>query len=297
MTSRVWVGIDLGGSTYKLVAFDRGARRGARRWATLQDRASQASRVPELLDRLLADMGATKSDVERASLTGVGSPRVDEEALGVATTRVAEFDAVGMGGMYACGLERGLVTCAGTGTSFVLVDDNGNARHLGGSGCGGGSLVGTARLALGTDDVAEVCRLASAGRRAGVDLLVSDLVDEEIPGLPSGLTAANLALARPDSPREDVALCMVNATFETVGMMAVMACKGTSVTDVALVGSLMTLPQACGVFDTLGALHGLRFHIPRCAAFAPAMGAVAVACGWRPEAGEDGDGPLPPLPA
>lgn len=167
-----------------------------------------------------------------------------------------------------------LVVSLGSGTALVRVRGH-QTTHLGGSGVGGMFLTGMGELLLGTSDASETARLAARGDRGGVDLQVRDLCPGGIPGLPPDLTAANFGKARIGARREDVAAALANTVAETVGMMAVFACKGGDVRDVALVGTLAeTLPQVAQVAAMLGRLHGLRIVVPRHASFATAVGAA-----------------------
>jgi type II pantothenate kinase len=69
-------------------------------------------------------------------------------------------------------------------------------------------------------------------------------------------------------------LGIINMIFEIVGMMCIFAALNDPVRDIVLTGSLATIPQAARVFDTLQEIHPVRFHIPKDALFATAVGAA-----------------------
>lgn len=284
------LGIDIGGSTTKVVVLGGDVDAGMSGDAAAAPevlacrQAPRAQGVPAveqaagLAREALARAGVAPA---RVAVTGVGAPDVPDELFGVSVGRIGEFAAVAAGGValaYPAGPvpKDALVVSAGTGVALVRVRD-GRAEHLGGSGVGGKFLTGLGELLLGTDDASVIAGLAARGDRGKVDLQVGDLCPEGIPGLPASLTAANFGAARLGAEREDVAAALTNAVFETIGMMAVFACKAAGIRDVVLTGTLATLPGMCEVAEVLGAFHGLRFVIPDHAAFATATGAAL----WR----------------
>ena len=62
--------------------------------------------------------------------------------------------------------------------------------------------------------------------------------------------------------------------FQTIGMMAVFACRNDSVKDVVLTGTLTLVPFAKKVFQALHKMHGVNFIIPKNAIYATATGAA-----------------------
>ena len=55
--------------------------------------------------------------------------------------KVDEFHAIGKGGLFLTGLTRAIIVSMGTGTAFIIADQNGE-KHIGGTGIGGGTLLG-----------------------------------------------------------------------------------------------------------------------------------------------------------
>jgi hypothetical protein len=182
------VGIDVGISTTKIAALDGGVPRG---FCTVpvvpEDPVASASGA---LGSLLRDQGRPLSSIRKLAVTGVGSAPIGEELLGLACTRVSEFQATGCGGLFLSGLERAIVVSMGTGTSIVRAGGDG-IRHLGGSGVGGGTLLGLSRAILHTTDVPAILEAASAGNLANVDLRIVDLLPDNLENLPGFATASN----------------------------------------------------------------------------------------------------------
>ena len=62
--------------------------------------------------------------------------------------------------------------------------------------------------------------------------------------------------------------------FQTIGMMAVFACRAEKTNDVILCGNLSTIEEAEELFGAISALHGIKFHLPEHAEYATALGAA-----------------------
>ena len=68
----------------------------------------------------------------------MGASRFGETFRGLPVRQVPEFSAIAAGALAFSGLARALVASVGTGTAFVMAARGEPARHLGGSGVGGG---------------------------------------------------------------------------------------------------------------------------------------------------------------
>ena len=58
---------------------------------------------------------------------------------------------------------------------------------------------------------------------------------------------------------QDITLGILNMTFQTIGMMAVFACRNDKVKDVILTGTLTQVPYAKHVFEALQKMHKVNF--------------------------------------
>lgn len=264
------LGIDVGGSTTKIVGFDRNKNSKG----TLQVKAGdQLTSLYGALGHFLKINNLSLTDISEIALTGVGASLMDENIYNIPTFKVNEFEAIGKGGLFLSGLSRALIVSMGTGTAYVQADQS-TFRHIGGTGVGGGTLVGLSWKLLKEDNIPLVSSMALKGNLRNVDLSVGDISKITIPSLPPYTTAANFGKIEHTASREDMAYALINMVLQTVGMMAVFACIHTEPQSIVLTGTLTTLHQAEKVFEELGALHHKTFIIPENSVFATAIGAV-----------------------
>lgn len=267
------LGIDIGGSTTKIVALDgAGELRD-----TLQVRAAdQLTSLYGAIGRMLSQNGWALSQISRIALTGVGASWADGDVYDIPTVRVAEFEAIGRGALMLAGLREALIVSMGTGTAFVRASLDAGCAHIGGSGVGGGTLLGLAGRLFNLHNAESVIELAKGGDLEMVDLTIREITRQEIPSLPPHATAANFGNVKPTASDADFALGLLNMIFQTAGMLAAFACADSPVRDVVVTGSMATLPQAAVMLSEVGALSGLRFQIPGNPAFATALGAAVL---------------------
>lgn len=129
--------------------------------------------------------------MSRIALTGVGASYVTGDIYGIPTQEVAEFTAVGTGGLALSGQEQAVVVSMGTGTAFVWAERGQPVRHLCGSGVGGGTLAGLCSRLCGTRKYDQIVKLAQEGSVSAIDLTVGDITQGNHPSLPLDITAAN----------------------------------------------------------------------------------------------------------
>lgn len=275
---KVIIGIDIGGSTTKIAGFtEEGELVGS-----LQVRAAdQLTSLYGALGHFLHDCALTLDDIGKVVLTGVGASHIEDDIYGLPTYKIEEFQAVGYGGLLLSHLDKALVVSMGTGTAYIRAEGQ-DMRHIGGSGVGGGTLLGLSSKLIKEDHIAVLSHLAESGDLSQVDLTIGDICREDIPSLPSHLTAANFGKINSMATKQDLAYGLINMVFQTIGMLAVFACRNDSVKDVVLVGALTVLPQAAPAFQELSRLHGIRFLLPQRAVFATAIGAVVPYLKKRP---------------
>ncbi|MBP1949257.1 type II pantothenate kinase [Virgibacillus litoralis] len=128
-------------------------------------------------------------------ITGGKSQLLAEKLMAPAKTLV-EFDATNRGIQFLAGQQRHsfennfMFVNVGTGTSIHHVNE-GEQQRIGGSGIGGGTLMGLAYLLTGVEDYARMVKLASNGDRGNVDLKVKDIFEGALPPISGDLTASN----------------------------------------------------------------------------------------------------------
>ena len=265
------VGIDIGGSTTKICGFEGENR--------LVDPLMVKANDPVAsyygaFGKFTQNNSVPLSEIESVMITGVGSSFITEGPYGLSTEKVAEFEAIGLGGLYLSGLERAVVVSMGTGTATVMAD-RAKREYLGGTGVGGGTLMGLSGKILGMRDIDHISTLALGGDLTNVDLRIGDITDRAISTtLTASTTAANFGKLSDTASRADIALGIINLVFETVGMISIFASRKYDVKDIVLTGNLALLPQAKTIFAGLGELFGVSFSIPDNAQFATSIGSA-----------------------
>ncbi|MBR5285539.1 MAG: type II pantothenate kinase [Clostridia bacterium] len=266
------VGIDVGGSTTKIVGFDG---------QTLLDPILVKATDPIAsvyggFGKFTSDNKISLKDISRVMVTGVGSAFIGDNIYGIETVHINEFTANGKGGLYLSGIDEAVIVSMGTGTAYVYA--NGNTKeytHLGGTGVGGGTLTGLADKLIGVHSVQNVASLALEGNLENIDLRISDITDTAIsPSLQDNTTASNFGKISDLASREDIALGLLNMVYETIAMMAIFSARTKNIRDIVLIGHLAVLPQSKEIFDKLKNMFNVNIIIPENAAYGTVIGAA-----------------------
>ncbi len=265
------IGIDIGGSTTKIVGLHDGKLLGP----FLVKATDPVSSVYGAFGRFLTENQMHLSDIERIMVTGVGSTFINERIFGIPTYKVDEFLAIGLGGLFLSNLTKAVIVSMGTGTAFVLAEKD-RAKHLGGTGIGGGTLLGLSNRMLNVRNFDDIVEMAKDGDLKHIDLSIGDITHDELVGLPPETTASNFGKIIDLATKADVALGIINLVFQTIGTLAVFAARNEKISDAVLIGNLTNVPQAREVFDSLAELFKVQFHLPPHAEFATAMGAALI---------------------
>lgn len=264
------VGIDVGGSTTKIA----GVKDGVVISPMMAKASDPVASLYGAFGKFTSENGIALTDIERLMVTGVGSAFAGERIYALPTTHVTEFVAIGRGGSYLSGLDRAIVVSMGTGTALVYCE-NGSSVHLGGTGVGGGTLVGLASKLLGTTNVKAIEEMAANGKHTEVDLSVNDMTDKNIgPTLQGGMTASNFGKINELAAKEDIAAGLLNMIYETVGVAAILAAREKGVKDIVLTGRLSALESASRTFGELGNTFGVNFIVPDGSEYATVIGAA-----------------------
>ena len=267
------IGIDVGGSTTKIVAFRNGKML-----------CPQAVRAADPLTSLYGAFGKFTSensipleDIKKVIMTGVGSSFADKPMYNISCQKATEFECVGKGGLYLSDLDEAIIISMGTGTAIVKASRAGGkteTKYLGGTGVGGGTLVGLSKKLLGMDTVEHIEELATTGSLDNIDLKISDISSSGALSLSKNMTASNFGKTSDIATSGDIALGIINMIFETIGMMGIFAARSEGVENIVLTGNLSRLTQANEIFMSLKELFGVNFIIPENSQFATAIGAA-----------------------
>ena len=264
---RIIVGLDIGGSTTKIV----GMRDGniiAREIVRAADPVTSAFGA---VGKLINDHSISVNDIERINITGVGSGFPQAPILGIKTVVVEEFRATGLGGLYLSGLDHAVVVSMGTGTAYLEASKD-SVRHIIGSGVGGGTLVGLGLALTGTSDAVKLSDMATSGDVLKCDLTIGDITKNGVTGLPMNVTASNFGKAADDLSREDKMAGVFNLVYQAVGTVAVMASRQCGLKDIVFTGQLTDLKECQQYLLPFEDLYGVNMIVPENAVYATALG-------------------------
>lgn len=270
----VVIGIDVGGSTTKIVGFHQDGELIA---PMLVRAADPSASVFGAFGKFTQNYCLQLSDIDRVMITGVGSGCIADNIYGLPCIHVEEFKSVGLGGKYLTGLSDAIIVSMGTGTALthVFTDQDGatHVDYLGGTGVGGGTVMGLSKVMLGMNTIEHVVELAQEGDLRRIDLQISDFSDSDI-SLPQNMTASNFGKISDVATKSDLALGILNMVYETVGMMSVFNARHYHIRDIVLTGMLTNQPLCREIFQTLNDMFNMNFVIPAHSQFATVIGAA-----------------------
>lgn len=274
------LGIDVGGSATKIVGFRETEDGSVLIAPQLVHANDPLTSIYGAFGKFTMENGLSMNDISRVMMTGVGSTFAEKPLYAGLDCRVVpEFESVGRGGLYLSGLDEAIVVSMGTGTALIYAKRNNSGdvdiEYLGGTGVGGGTLVGLSRLMLGVDTVEHIEELAKDGDLSKIDLRIGDISKKTLhPGMNAELTAANFGKLSDLATKSDIALGIANMVSETIGMLAVFAARSHGVSRVVLTGNLTSLAPVRRVFEILERTFGIQFIIPENAQYGTVIGAA-----------------------
>ena len=277
--NRTVIGIDVGGTTTKIVGF-RNNEHGERELIQPQFvRATDpVTSIYGAFGKFTVENGLGLSDIERIMMTGAGSSNVRNGIYNLPCRSVQEFSSSGIGGLYLSGLTEAIVVSMGTGTALIHAtrkDSKYNIEYLGGTGVGGGTLVGLSRKMLGVESIEHIEQLCADGNLDNIDLRIKDISQNHTyHGINENLTAANFGKVSDIATPSDLALGIANMGAETVAMMGIFAARSFGLKDIVLIGQLTRIEPIRKAFQGLSDSFGVRFIIPELAQFGTVIGAA-----------------------
>lgn len=274
------LGIDVGGSATKIVGFKNTENGRVLIDPQYVHANDPLTSIYGAFGKFTMENGLSLGDIERVMMTGVGSTFAEKPLYeGLSCHVVPEFDSVGRGGLYLSGLDEAVVVSMGTGTALIYAKKQKNGEvtieYLGGTGVGGGTLIGLSRLLLGVDTVEHIEQLAKLGDLGNIDLRIGDMSRKNLhPNMNLELTASNFGKVSDLADKNDVALGVANLVGETIGMLSVFAARNYGLDRVVLTGNLTTLAPIRRVFEILERTFQIHFVIPDNAPYATVIGAA-----------------------
>lgn len=277
----VVLGIDVGGSTTKIVGFraDSDGRPSTLIAPQFVRATDPITSIYGALGKYTLQNGLSLDDIDRVMMTGVGSSYVEEPIYSLRCVSVPEFDSVGIGGLYLSGLEEAIVVSLGTGTAIIhakrITRGNCKIEYMGGTGVGGGTLIGLSKKMLGIDTVEHIEQICESGNLDNVDLRVKDLSkNHKYPGMNEDITASNFGKLSDIATKHDIALGIVNMVSETIATTAIFAARAHGLKNIVLTGNLTTMPHVRAVFTSLAPTFDVNFIIPTNSQFGTVIGAA-----------------------
>jgi len=269
------IGIDIGGSTTKIV----GLRDGMPVSPTAVQAGDPVTSCFGAFGRFLSENNLEISDIDKVICTGVGASFLKDELYGIGTQRVDEFVAIGLGGKFSSGFDNAIVVSMGTGTAIIGVRGD-DIFHVCGTGVGGGTVLGLSRKLFGSHSFGHIMELAAQGDISKIDLTIGD-ISRGVQGMNSNTTASNFGKVTDDAGAADMALGVVNLVFQTVGIFAMMAARAQGTDKIVLTGNLSQTGVGDSIWQELSDLYGVQYIVPPHSDFATAIGAAL----WGQRAG------------
>jgi len=186
---------------------------------------------------------------------------------------IPEIDAIGFGGSALANYSECIVANIGTGTAIVHFSEQG-ARHVGGTGMGGGTIKGLSSVICDLDDPLQIEAQALKGNPAKINLTISDLGYEGLSFLDSNMTASNFAHIR-SKKTEDMAAGILRLVGETVGIIAAICAREFKCQDrVVIVGKVANSQFIRHTIELVGKLYQTQFTFPDNPGYATVYGAA-----------------------
>ena len=275
------VGIDVGGSTTKIVGFKYVD--GKRELIPPQYvRATDpVTSIYGAFGKFTLENKLKLDKIDKVMVTGAGASYMSEPIYSLDCVSVPEFECIGRGGLYLSGLDEAVVASLGTGTALIYAHKEGDevkTEYLGGTGVGGGTLIGLSRKMLGVDTIEHIEQLCEGGDLNKIDLRIKDIsVNHTYKGVSDDLTASNFGKLSDLANKHDIALGIANMVTETIGMMAIFAARNYKLKDIILTGNLTAIKPITETFRSLSEIFGVNFIIPENAQFGTVIGAALCA--------------------
>jgi type II pantothenate kinase len=266
------IGIDIGATTTKAVSIEDG-----KLIRKVKIKASdEVTAATGAFGKIVLDNGIDIGVVKEIRITGAGAAKIKGDIFGIPTARIGEIKAIGRGGMFLSGMDNIIITNIGTGTVIIEANEH-EISHYGGSGVGGGTIIGLAKKLLPTAEFNGIIKLAQTGDLSHVDLLLEDIMETDLSFLNKETTVANFAKMSDHASSEDIALAIINMVYQVIGMLSVFAARAKGLKQVIVTGngSGNKLGQKI-LNDVVTRMYGIEFIYPADAEFTTAAGAGLV---------------------
>ncbi|MCL1812596.1 MAG: pantothenate kinase [Treponema sp.] len=263
------VGIDIGSTTTKAVSIEKGRVNHKIKTKAL-DAVTSATGA---FGKMIVENGIKISEIQRIMITGAGSGKLKDDLFGIPTGKADEIKSIGIGGIFLAGREKIIISNIGTGTAIIYAQ-NDNIFHMGGSGVGGGTILGLAKKLLSVSEFNDVMHLAEKGKLNQVDLLLEDIMETDLSFLNKKNTASNFGKMLDNARNEDIALALVNMVYQVIGILSVFAAKNKNTDRVVVTGNGSSNLLGRRVLEEITSIYHVQFEYPENAEYTTAIGAA-----------------------
>ncbi len=275
------VGVDIGGSITKAVLMKRSDIISMTMSKTLEDPLTSLSGV---LGKVVSQASLQLSDIDCIAVSGGKSRLLPNALFGLSIVKVNEIESIGTGGLTLSKRNHALVASLGTGTAIVWARDSGRSVvHVGGTGVGGGTIMGLGRQLIGIGDVSLLAQLARTGSPKAVNLTVDDIVGSGVGILNPSVTASNFGRIDGSTRREDLAAGLFSMAGEVIGVVLHLASDSVKENDIVLVGTLSTIQEIASVVKRTLGYFGKDAEIPAMSEYCVAVGSAVRLASQRGE--------------
>jgi len=222
--------------------------------------------------KLATALRKKRIDVNKVdSIAVTGGNHSLKKILGKKFSKIGEINAIGFGGASISKAKSALVVSMGTGTCMVSFK-NGKTKHVGGTGLGGGTVLGLSKRLVGTANIKSLSKLALAGKKEKVDLSVKEAIGSGIGIIPGNATASNFAKA--GGSKKDIAFGVQEMVAEANAVMVALAAKQTGHKRIVFIGKTPSFPIIKKALKRVLGYYKLSAEFPKYGEYATAIGAA-----------------------
>ncbi|MDR2864483.1 MAG: pantothenate kinase [Spirochaetaceae bacterium] len=263
------IGIDIGSTTTKAVSIENG-----KIIKKIKTRAIDAvTSASGAFGKMVIENNLKMNEIQKIIITGAGASKIKNDIFGIETKKVDEFTAIGIGGMFQAKRDNIIITNIGTGTVIIQAKKN-EIVHVGGSGVGGGTILGLSKKLLQSTTFNDIMEMAELGNLNQVDLLLEDIMDSELSFLSREATAANFGKMLDSAKNEDIALALINMVYQVIGTLSVFAARGKNSDTVFVTGSGGDNRIGKKVLLDISKMYEIAFEFPSEPDYTTAIGAA-----------------------
>lgn len=271
------VGIDAGGTLIKI------AYRVNDEWELkkipLTDMERVQAWIEDRVDNPVIHITGGKAETLRKSLPWPAEPISEFEATckGVSYLRKRFNEDDTYGNTY-------IITNVGTGTSIHFAGPE-EYERVGGSGMGGGTLIGLSYLLTGIEAYEEILRLGKEGDGRSLNVKVKDIYTDEEPPISGDLTASNFGnimnMKNNEYENKDYIAAVVRMIGETITTMSVQMADRLNTDSIVYIGS--TFDKHDHLKEIIGGYTKLRGKEPCFLPYGEFSGAVGAYMHEQPQ--------------